>query len=272
MGFFGRLKTGWALSMDSLQVLRREPSLSVFPLIAALSGAIFMGLILGGAVFVTGSDPGPALYGALFLVYLGTAFISSFFTAALVYNAREVFEGRDPTLNDGMAAAWRNKRTLFVWALISAIVGTLLRAIESADNPIADIASIIFSVAWGILTYFIIPVIVFENVGVRDMFSRSGSTFKETWGETAGAGFGVGIITVLFTLVGLAIAAVVFLTLGSTAVGAVGAIAFAVLVVLLAFLLGSTLGSVAKTALYVYATEGRRPDGFENVDFSNARS
>ena len=32
----------------------------------------------------------------------------------------------------------------------------------------------------------------------------------------------------------------------------------------------TTLGSVAKTALYVYATEDVRPDGFEDVDFANA--
>jgi len=272
MGFFGRLKTGWALAMDSFQVLRREPSLTIFPIISALAGAIFLGLVLGGSVLLTGTDPGPVLYGALFLVYLGTAFISAFFSAALTYNAREVFEGRDPTLKDGLTAAWGNKGTLFTWALVSAIVGVILRAIESADNPIADLASMLFSVAWGILTYFIIPVIVFEDVSAREMFTRSGQTFKETWGETAGAGFGVGIVTVLFTLVGLGIAGLVFVTLGSTAVGAVGAIGLAILVVLLAFLLGTTLGSVAKTALYVYATEGERPSGFENVDFSNARS
>lgn len=270
MGFFSRLKTGWALSMDSLQVLRDEPSLTVFPAIAGIAGAIYLALILGGAVFLVGPNPGLAMYVALFVVYLGTSFIAAFFSAALMYNAREVFHGRDPTLNEGLAAAWRNRRPLFAWAVISAVVGTILNALESTDNPLAELASFLFSVAWSILTYFVVPVIVFEEVSVREMFERSGQTFKETWGETAGASFGVGIVTVLFTLAGLAVAALAFVVLGGSALGLVGAIAIGVLVVLLAYLFGTALGAVAKTALYVYATEDERPQQFENVDFQSA--
>jgi hypothetical protein len=270
MGFFSRLKTGWALSMDSLDVVRDEPSLALFPAIAGIAGAIYLALIMGGALLVTGPDPGVAMYAALFVLYLGSSFIAAFFSAALMYNAREVFHGRDPTLNEGLAAAWRNRSSLFAWAVISAVVGMIFRAIESADNPLADIAAFVFSVAWSVLTYFIIPVIVFEDVSVRGMFERSGQTFKETWGETAGASFGVGIVTVLFTLAGLAIAVAVFLVLGGTAVGVFGALAVGVLAVLFGYLLGSTLSSVARTALYIYATEGEQPPGFEDVDFASA--
>jgi hypothetical protein len=174
-------------------------------------------------------------------------------------------------MGEGLAAAWDNRGELFVWAMASAIVGTVLRAVESADNPLAELAAFLFSVAWSILTYFVIPVIVFEDVSAREMFERSGETFKATWGETAGAGFGVGLITVLFTLAGLAVAAVLLVALGGSAAGIGLALGVGLLVVLAAFLLGSSLGSIAKTALYVYATEGRRPDGFENVDFATAR-
>jgi hypothetical protein len=271
MGFLGRLKTGWTLSMDSLGVLRAEPSLALFPAIAGLAGTVYLALILGGAALLVGTDPGLVLYAALFVVYLGSSFIAAFFSAALTHNAREVFRGRDPTMREGLAAAWDNRSTLLVWAIASAVVGTVLRAIESADNPLANLAAIVFSVAWGILTYFVIPVIVFEDVSAREMFERSGETFKQTWGETAGAGFGVGLITVLFTLAGLAVAAVLLVALGGSAAGIGLALGVGLLVVLGAFLLGSSLGSVAKTALYVYATEGRRPEGFENVDFATAR-
>jgi Flp pilus assembly protein TadB len=112
-------------------------------------------------------------------------------------------------------------------------------------------------------------VIVFEDVGVVGMFKRSGETFKNTWGETAGAGFGVGIVSVLFALVGLGVAVLVFFLVGDT-VGVVGAVAVAAAALLLAYLLGTTLTGIAKTALYVYATEGQRPREFENVDFGRA--
>ena len=186
MGFLARLKTGWALSMDSLDVLRAEPSLAVFPAVAGLAGTVYLVLVLGGAVLLTGADPGPVVYVALFVVYLGTAFVAAFFSAALTYNAREVFRGRDPTLSEGLAAAWRNRGTLFVWAVVSAVVGVVLRAIESQDSPVAEIVATAFGVAWGILTYFVVPVIVFEDVSVSEMFRRSGGTFKRTGARRRG--------------------------------------------------------------------------------------
>lgn len=270
MGFFSRLKTGWALSMDSLSVLRQEPSLTLFPLVAGLAGTVYLVVVLGGTFLLGGADAGPGLYLGLFVLYLGSTFIASFFTGALMYNAREVFEGRDPTLGDGLAAAWSKKETLLVWAVISAIVGVAFRLLENRSGPIGDIARLVFGIAWGILTYFVVPVIVFEDVGAREMFERSGQTFKRTWGETAGAGFGVGIVTMLFVLVGLVVGLVLFVVLSSTPLGFVVAIGFAILLVFATYLGGSALAAIARTALYVYATEGKRPSQFDDVDFSTA--
>ena len=269
MGFFGRLATGWRLAKDSIAVLRKEKSLAVFPVISGLAGIAFLTLILGGSYVFGGFESDALTYATLFVTYVALTFTASFFNAAMMYNAREVFEGRDPTLKQGMAAAWRHKGTLLVWAVIAATIGVILRAIESSDNLVARIAATLFSVAWGILTYFIVPVIVFEDVGIVGMFKRSGKTFKETWGETAGASFGIGLVTAALTIVGLLIAAGVFFALGGGATAVVVAVAIGGVVVLTMFVIGSALGAIAKTALYVYAKEGKRPSEFENVDFAS---
>jgi hypothetical protein len=231
---------------------------------------VYIALLFGGS-FVLGLFEGQnqAAYVVLFLLYLGSAFIAAFFNAGLVYSAKQAFEGRTPTLKAGLSEAWRHKGPLFAWAVISAVVGMIIRAIEQQDSIVADVVALVFSAAWSIITYFIIPVIVFEDQSVTGMFKRSGETFKNTWGETAGASFGVGLVSIVFMLIGLAIAAVVFFALGGVGggVGFFAAVAIAGIVILAAFLLSSALGAVAKTALYVYATEGKRPAGFENVDF-----
>lgn len=185
------------------------------------------------------------------MVYLGTSFIAAFFSAALTRNAREVFPGRDPTLNEGLAAAWTKRRPLFVWAVVSAVVGVVLNVLESSDTPLSDVARFFFSVAWSVLTYFVVPVVVFEEVSPREMFERSGRTLRETWGETAGASFGVGLVTLLFTVVGLLVALLLFVVLGGSGQGFLVALAVGVLVFVSAYLLGSSLSTVAKTALYV---------------------
>jgi hypothetical protein len=275
MGFFDRLRTGWALAMDSLRVLRRDPELVAFPFVAGVAGFVYLGLLFGGTSLLGLSGDGLVSYAVLFVTYLGSTFIASFFTAGLVHETRVAFEGGEPSFANGLRAAWGRAGTLFAWAVVAATVGVLVRALErqGRNNVAAQIFAGLFSVAWSILTYFVVPVIVFEDVGIRGALSRSGETFKNTWSETAGAGFGVGIVTLLFLLVGIALAvAVVAVVAGSGSfLGLVGALAVGAAIVLLAYLAGSTLGSIARTALYVYATEGKKPRDFDDVDFTSLR-
>lgn len=272
MGFLGRLKTGWALAMDSLGVLRRDPELATFPLVAGVAGLVYFGVLLGGVALVGMPEGGPAFYAVLFVLYFGSTFIASFFTAGLMHETREAFEGREPSFRSGLRAAWRNVETLLAWAAVAATVGVVIRFIQrqGRNNIAARLFAGLFSVAWAILTYFVVPVIVFEDVGIKEALSRSGETFKETWGETAGAGFGVGLVTILFLVAGVVLAIVLFfvgMSLGSF-IGFVGALAIGAVVIMLAYLAGVTLGGIARTALYVYATEGKKPSEFANVDFA----
>lgn len=278
MGLFGRLKTGWALAMDSLRILRRDPELATFPLVAGIAGLVYLVVFLGGVGLLGGGglvgDGGIALYAVLFVLYFGSTFIASFFTAGLMHETREAFEGREPSFRGGLRAAWRNVGTLLAWAAVAATVGVVIRFIErqGRNNIAARLFAGLFSVAWSILTYFVVPVIVFEDVGIKEALTRSGQTFKETWGETAAAGFGVGLVTILFLVLGFVVGAVLFLvalSLGSV-LGVVGALAAGAVVVLLAYLAGVTLGGIARTALYVYATEGKKPSEFDDVDFTRS--
>lgn len=272
MGFFGRLETGWALTMDSLLVLRRDPELATFPLVAGVAGLVYLGVLLGGVSLLGGADSGPAFYAVLFVLYFGSTFIASFFTAGLMHETREAFEGRDPSFRSGLRAAWRNLGTLLAWAAVAATVGVVIRLIErqGRNSIVARLFAGLFSVAWAILTYFVVPVIVFENVGITEAISRSGETFRDTWGETAGAGFGVGLVTILFLVAGILVAVVLFFvgTSVGSYLGLVGALGAGAAVILIAYLAGVTLGGIARTALYVYATEGKKPSEFDNVDFT----
>lgn len=270
MGILDRLRTGWALTKDSVQVLREEPSLVAFPTAAGIAGAFYILLTIGGTTLLSRTITAPTVFFLAAIAYLASAVTASFFAGAMVWNAREVFRGEDPTIKKGLAAAWRNKWPLFAWGIIAAIVGLGLRLMERSDNLVAQIAAYLFSVAWGILTYFVVPVVVFEDTSVRGMFERSGALFKDTWGETIGAGFGVGIITLLFTMTGLAGAVIVYLIFSGSIIGILGGISIGGIVLLVAVLGGTTLAGVAKTALYVFATEGIQPNQFDDVDFSEA--
>jgi hypothetical protein len=267
---FKRLKIGFGMARRSGNVLVDHPKLLVFPLIGGLSGVAFLATLFAG-VFFTGSvfeDSGAALYGALFAAYLVETFVASFFSAGLVASTRTALDGGEPSVRGGLREAWDHKGTLLVWSVIAAVVGVIIQIIESQDNIVARILAGLFAVAWGVMTYFVIPVIVFRDPSVREMFEESARTFKNTWGESIGAMGAINLVTILFTLVGVAVAAGVFFLVPATSGGAflmtviVGGSA-----VILGVLVGKTLTGVAKTALYVYATENTAPEYFEDMDF-----
>jgi hypothetical protein len=266
MGLLSRFKMGLALTKDSLRVIRHNPRLLWFPVISGVVGLAFLGVFLGVTFGLVQVDPeGGALVG-LFLVYLVLTFVSSFFSAALVHQTRGVFDGRSVSLKAGMSAAWDRKAPIFVWSVIAATVGILINMLESSDSLPAQLVGLLFSVAWTVLTFFIIPVLVFERVGVTEMFKRSGGLFKQTWGETPISLVAVSVIAFLVAVPFVAVGVLAAST--GTTVTVVTGIGVALAGMLFAFLLSQTLQGVVKTSLYVYAREGKRPEEFDNVDFA----
>ncbi|MDR9380452.1 MAG: DUF6159 family protein [Natronomonas sp.] len=268
VGFVDRLKTGWTLTKDSVGVIREYPKLLVFPLLAAVASVFFLVLLFLPLVLADVIGNGLE-YVVLFVLYFLTTFVSTYFAAALVYAANETFHGREPEIRSSMRAISGRLGPIAVWAVISATVSVLLRTLEDADNPVASILRSLFALGWSIMTFFVVPVLVFEDVSATEMFERSGETFRDTWGETLGAGFGITAIVAVLGVVLVLAALVVSAPLVAAFQGAGVALAIVLVALALVFtyLTSQTVWGIAKTALYVYAAEGTTPSQFENFDF-----
>lgn len=266
MSLLIRIKTGVVLSKQSISVMRQNPALLLFPIASGIASIAFFALLVTPmlGVVAVGSENLITAAGivALLGLYLGTAFISVFFAAALVDQTFAVLNGAEPSLKAGIHNAWTVKGPLFVWAAISATVGAILDVVsESSDSIVGQIIGAVIGFAWTVLTFFVVPVIVFESPSVKEMFSRSGETFKNTYGETPVSLGVTRIIGLLSSLVLLAPGAYAFIVLESTLVGLVLLVGGVGIVQLVS----STLRGIVKTALYFYATEGQQPDEFEEV-------
>ncbi|WP_136689595.1 DUF6159 family protein [Halorhabdus amylolytica] len=270
MGVIKRLMIGFGMARRSVCVLRAHPKLLLFPLIGGLSGLAFLATLFGSLAF-TGpffEEPGPAIFAALFVAYLVETFVASFFTAALVVATRTAFRGDEPSIRSALAAAWQRKLPLLVWSVVAAIVGVILRAIESEDNLVAHLLAAVFAVAWSVMTYFVVPVIVFRDPSITEMFRESARTFKDTWGESIGAMGAIDVVTVLLALGGVVLGAITYVaTTGLGTVQLVATLSVGGTVVVVGLLVGKALSGIAKTALYVYATERTAPEHFEDMDF-----
>lgn len=266
MGLIARFKTAVTLIKHSVGVMRSHPRLAVFPVLSGVFGLLFLALVLTPMFGLLSLDTGETTttivgIGVIALLYLGTAFITAFFTAALVHQTRVVLGGGEPDLRDGIDGAWAVKGPLLLWAFISATVGLVLDAVAESDSAVGQVLSAVFGIAWTLLTFFVIPVIVFENPSIREMFERSAGLFRDTFGETPISLAGVNIVALLVALPLLVPGAYLLFVAEQLFVG----VPLFVVGVMIAQLLSSTLRGIVKTSLYFYATEEKRPEEFDGI-------
>lgn len=248
---FATIGHTFELMKMSWNVLMKDRELILFPI---LSG---MGLlILGFAGLTAGIAESENLIAFLIMILLAY-FITTFFNAALISAALERLRGGDPNVMSGLSHATKHIHHIFLWSVISAIIGTLFRVLRSqTDNFFVQMIYSMIEGVWEFMTFFVIPVMVSENEGPITSIKRSASIIRQTWGRQITATFGF-FIVYLVAVIGAAIPAILLFMI-APAVG----IIVGVLLVGLAIATVQTLEGIFKAALYDYAV-GEQPEGFD---------
>ena len=256
----------------SWRVLMMDRELILFPIMSGVALLVLVGAMLGigGATGTLdrvseGSSESvgavDAILGAA-LVFLSSAIVI-FFNAALIAAALERLRGGDPNIGSGLRAASARLPQILAWALITVIVSMILQALRERGGIAGSIASMIGGVAWGLATFFVIPVLVSESVGPIEAIKRSAGLLRQTWGNQLTANFGFMIVGLLGVLVAIIPAALLFFVhpLLGIAVG----------VPLVAVAIGTVqaLEGIFKAALYDYA-RGDVPHGFDRDTLAGA--
>lgn len=195
----------------------------------------------------------------LFAFYFSNYFVIIFFNAGLVVCAQIRMEGGDPTVSDGLRAAWERLPAIAGWALLAATVGLLLRMIEERSNLIGKIIAGLVGMAWSITSFLVVPILVIEHEGPLSALQRSAAMLKTTWGEQLIGNFSFGLI---FLLLGLPGVVLLFLAVVSQSMVV---IAVSVLYFVVISLAQSALQGIFQAALYLYARDGEAPEGFETA-------
>jgi hypothetical protein len=274
----------WELTKMSFRVIKADREMLLFPLLAGIFSLLFSAALLFPTIlveFTRQSVDSMALsvidYALIGATYLGLAFIATFFNVCVVYTTKTRFEGGDATFMDSIKFAFSKIHLIFTWSLVAATVGVLLRMLDQAaerSGPIGRIVigllSAIFGAAWSIVTIFVIPAMVYDDLGPWDAIKRSTQTLKQTWGETLVRHFGLGFIQFLFMLLGIVVAVALFAVLGPLGgIGFVIALVLTVVYFLAVALIFTVANSVYSTALYAYAN-GAAPDAFDRSTLEGA--
>jgi hypothetical protein len=208
MNFFSRLSNGWAIALNSFAVLKENRQLILFPILSGISMVMVIGsftmILFASAGWDAGAikDQGSLTnYLILFLYYLVNYFVIVFFNTALVHCTHLYFKGEEPTVRQGLQFSISRIGAILSWALFAATVGTILRLIQDRLGWLGKIVIGLIGVAWSIATFFVVPVIAYENLGPLAALKRSTSLMKEKWGESLGATFSFGIVQLLGILI-----------------------------------------------------------------------
>jgi uncharacterized membrane protein YeaQ/YmgE (transglycosylase-associated protein family) len=277
----GRIANGWELSKQSWNALRANPQLLVFPLMS-LAGMVAVTIVFlipmagagifdavarsaetGESQFTSGQMTLSAIVGFVYSFVGYTVVIFS--NVALVGAAMKLARGETATVQDGINIARARLGKILAYAFISAVVGTIARAISQSgrDNGIAGqiLAAVIGGIiqgAWSLVVFFAIPVLVVEDVGVIDSMKRSLSLFKQTWGESFVGQTAIGLIGCVATIALMAVGGL--LIFGAVSTGSTLLVVLAVVLVVLMLvgvgLLNGAVNGVFQASLYHYATTG----------------
>ena len=271
---FETIERSWGLLTESLSVLMREKRLLWFPVLSTIAtlavSASFLLPIYGVAALGHPVSPEAAkrndstTFAIWFVFYFVNYFITIFFNAALVAAAERTLEGDHATVGDGLRMAASRVGRIAYWALLATTVALLLSLIRRRAGAAGRAAAGFLGIAWSLITYFVVPVIVFEDRPVWQAIDRSTTLCRQGWGEAATGGIGFGAVWFL-----LSIPALVVIYAGVISHSTIS-VAGALLYLLLLATVSSTTKGIFTAALYRYAAHAQGPNWFANDLLSGA--
>jgi hypothetical protein len=258
-----RFQRSIELVKASWQVLKSDRELLLFPLVSFIL-TVIVTLTFALPLAATGAferisrqQYDPALIVVAFLFYVVTYTVIIFCNSALVAAALIRLDGGDPTVRDGFRIAASRFPTILGYAVISATVGMILRAISERGGILGTIAAMVVGIAWNIATFLAVPVLVVEGVGPIAAIKRSAGLLRSSFGEQLVGNFGISLV---FGLIGLGVGIVgvllAVLLFSISPVLGIAAVVLVVIAIAAVALVGAALMGIFTASLYRYTTKG----------------
>ncbi|MBT4677449.1 MAG: hypothetical protein ACJA0A_000353 [Acidimicrobiales bacterium] len=271
----GRISNTIALAKVSWKVLRKDRELLLLPVLSFLASILVLTLLWlptlsaidTSGLADEGGDPGAVLIVVGVISAMAMSIISVFFNGALVAGAHERLSGGDPTVRSALGRALSRLSGLLPWAIITGTVGLILQAVRERAGWMGRFVVNMVGMAWQTATFLVVPAIVIDDHGAVSGLKASAALLKRTWGENIAARVGFGLLGLVAVIPAVI---VLFATgaLGGAAlvVGILLAVPYLALVVVVL----TALNAVFQTALYLYATTGSVPAGFDDSNLQDS--
>jgi hypothetical protein len=265
----GRISNTIALAKVSWRVLRKDRELLLIPVLSFLASIAVLALIWlptlstidTSALAGESEDPGAVLLLVGIITAMALSIISVFFNGALVAGAHERLSGGDPTVRSAVGRAFSRLPGLLPWAILTGTVGLILQAARERAGWLGRFVVNMVGMAWQTATFLVVPAIVIDDHGAVSGLKASAALLKRTWGENIAARVGFGLLGFVAIIPAvLVVGATGALGGAALVLGILVAVPYLALVVVVL----TALNAVFQTALYLYATTGSVPTGFDD--------
>jgi len=273
----GRFSRGLRLVGVGFQMVKAEPGLMLVPVVAFVVQLVIVGATAAAlwptlhAASTAGTADGGtstvhlsvAQWALVVVAGVLTMFVTVVSHATIIARVMARFNGQGVTNTQAARAALTKSPQLLAWAFIEYVVMAILRNIGNR-GILGALIGWVLRAGWMLASFFVVPVILFEDKGAVAAIKRSVQLCRSRWGENIVGNGAIGVIgfaAILADVVVAVLLGAVFAPLGA-AVGIIG---------LVAILLVLTVASGAfNAALYWYAVTNQAPGQYSLGDLQSA--
>lgn len=264
---FENIKAGWKIASQTRKSILKDKGLFIYPILSAII-VIIEALVIFGTLFFLSGTTGSSLWYivGLFLLYLVSAFTSTYMLMALMVAYRSFEKGKKMGIREAMSSISSYTMVIFEWALFTAIVLTLLRMLESRTRGVSRLViSALGGAAISLATLFAVPIILDEKTGPIKTIETSVSFIAKNFGSTIGGILCSDLYGLAFILLGFVMIIVAIVAGITTSIFAVAVILLAIAIGLIIFgaVMSTITANIFKLVLYDYTKTGELPEGFD---------
>ncbi len=261
-GFWVKLERGWIFLKQAMTMWLNDKDLLVPSFLSLLNLAVFFGLcywiLVGTGLwgrFVSNSDESNLLFWAIAIPISLLAYVITYFYTAMTVNLIDThLKGRDARLGEALQDALKNVGALVSLAVLSTIVAALSSAVRGKGSRARALASEAIDKTWQAATYLMLPIIIIEDIPLRQAMSRAWQLHRGRLTDVVVAEIGVTLVNRLLSTLALlaAIGQGILLYLTSPALLPL-AIVIAAAIISFIMIFTSYLRTAYYTCLYLWA-------------------
>jgi hypothetical protein len=224
----------------SKKIFKQNKGLIMFPVLGALLSIITFVLLI---MISKGSG---AVVFALIIWYLIFKMIVSFFNTATVACSKAALNGESKGFSYGIKEGFKRMHLIINWGLFDGILGFMMGLLT--DLKLTKSFKYTGEISWGLVKFFIIPFMTFENKNVKDSIYESQKLIKKNWGRSHSGDYK--IIFVSFVPFVIVLLILIFSSVLKDEVVTYSLFVITIFTLLLGTLINFSVRSIFSTVLY----------------------